>query len=106
MKVVNIKFEKCTHFCGRKEYYKNNGIDYSILGNPYTVGEYGRGKAIPMFRKLLNKSRLENGDLWQAVINLPEDAVLGCFCKPKDCHCDVIIDAYNWYNSDDNKRTN
>ena len=25
---------------------------------------------------------------------LPMDSILGCFCKPKACHCDVIEDVW------------
>lgn len=27
----------------------------------------------------------------RAIEDLPEDAILGCFCHPKDCHGDIII---------------
>lgn len=33
-----------------------------------------------------------------AIMALPEDAVLGCWCKPKACHCDVIVELwYEWH---------
>ena len=99
MKVVNVKYETCTHYCGRKESYRGNGVDMSILGNPFKVkpwGEYERDESIARHRVWLNKQRLDQTEVWDALVSLPEDAVLGCFCKPEACHCDTIIDAWKY----------
>ena len=31
-----------------------------------------------------------------ALRSLPEDASLGCFCAPRECHCDIIPLASAW----------
>jgi len=78
MKIVNIKKEKCTHYIGRG----------SIFGNPYKIGRDGcRANVINLFEKYAKMSP----KLLLAINNLPENAVLGCFCKPLLCHGDIII---------------
>jgi hypothetical protein len=42
-----------------------------------------------------NALRKDNKDLLAAIKKLPDDAVLGCFCKPRACHGDVIIELKN-----------
>lgn len=103
MKIVNVKKHKCTHFCGRPESFdpdnENHGIDASILGNPFKVkpwGAYERDISVALHKVKLNTHRKEDSHIWGALMVLPEDAVLGCFCYPLRCHCDNLRDAYNW----------
>ena len=98
MKHVNVTKNKCTHYCGRDASYKENGINYSILGNPFWMSdESQRAKVIADFRVKLNADRIADNSVWKALVALPKDAILGCFCAPKACHCQVIIDAWNWH---------
>lgn len=98
MKAINVNKGKPTHYCGRaSSYRKEYGEDTSILGNPFPMAnEAERESCIQKFRVYLNQERLKQSAVWQAVLALPENAVLGCFCKPKACHCDIIIQAYEW----------
>lgn len=76
MKVVNKLLEHFTVYIGRP----------SALGNPFVVGEDGtRGEVIKKFEQ---HARVH---LMEEIRALPEDAVLGCWCKPKPCHGDVIV---------------
>lgn len=84
------------HYCGRP----------SPLGNPYRIGVDGdRATVIRKYRTWL-WGRLRSGD--QAIIDalsgLTDDAVLGCWCTPLPCHCDVIIRAAHWLRSELSKR--
>lgn len=85
MKVINLRKEKYTHYIGRG----------SIFGNPFVIGKDGnRGDVIIKYEKYIrNKmySLVYLTDLGKALYNLPEDAILGCFCKPQACHGDIII---------------
>ena len=99
MKYVNVTKDKCTHYVGRKTSYRGNGMDYSILGNPFPLPKHSRNESIALFRGYLNNDRIKQGEVWKALLALPEDAVLGCFCAPLACHCSIIIDAYKWANS-------
>ncbi len=87
MKVVNLKKEKYTVYIGRG----------SIFGNPYKIGKNGtREEVIKKYEKylrtvLFGAKKPGKATLLKAIFYLPEDAVLGCFCKPKPCHGDIII---------------
>lgn len=65
----------------------------SKWGNPFEIGKDGtREEVIEKYRLyILNKPELLN--------SLPElkGKTLGCFCKPKPCHGDVLIELLNIY---------
>lgn len=82
----------------------------SVYGNPFPMnGENDRDACIEKyyqyFKKIMssdNKNSLSNTALKTAILTLVsrvyqgEHITLGCFCKPKSCHGDVIkrfIDA-------------
>ena len=65
----------------------------SIWYNPYTVKEYGRDKAVELYReRILNSEELLSrlGEL--------EGKTLGCWCKlDQRCHGDVLLDLIEEY---------
>jgi len=85
MRVVHCKTDRYTHYIGRP----------SPFGNPFShkpskyvaVQVQDRAEAIRRFEEWARKSPA----VLEAIKALPEDAVLGCWCKPLDCHGDVII---------------
>ena len=86
MKVVNLRKEKCTHYIGRG----------SIFGNPFVIGKEGtREEVIRQYEQCIRDMLEDRKDCFcpfrKAVYNLPENAILGCYCKPKACHGDIII---------------
>lgn len=97
MTYVNCHREDCTHFCGRKSSLKkcgNNPIDLSILGNPAPLKfEEDRDENIEEYGVHLLKLLRSNPPLVAALRLIPDDAKLGCFCYPKNCHCRIIIQA-------------
>ena len=119
MRVVNVKVEQCTVYCGRSCYGR---VDVG-LGNPFVVGKHGsREECVKLFGELLfadftNASQIigEGGDdvygirkladklqmsveeleslqhdIHEAISKLRETDVLGCWCKPLSCHADLI----------------
>jgi len=76
--VVNIRKSEYDVYIGRS----GKGV-HSIWGNPFSRGT--RESNIAKFEAYL----LETPEL---IRKLPElrDKRLGCFCKPKDCHGDVL----------------
>lgn len=78
MKVVNLRKEKYTVYIGRG----------SVFGNPFRIGKYGNRENVINFYRLYARI---NSHLKKAIYKLPKDAILGCYCKPKDCHGDIII---------------
>ena len=76
--VVNKFKEKYTVYIGRP----------SVFGNPFTIGKDGtRSEVIAKFEDYARS----NLNLLNKIKCLPEDAILGCFCKPLPCHGDIII---------------
>lgn len=84
MKVVNKYKEKYTVYIGRG----------SVFGNPFRIGKDGDREEVINLYKHYVKS---NAKVLKAIYNLPKDAILGCFCHPKACHGDIIVELYNSY---------
>ena len=78
--------------------YKNKFDVYigrgSPYGNPYTVKEHGRDKCIELYREYFYKTIQNKLWFYNKVLEL-KGKVLGCFCKPKDCHGDIIAEYLN-----------
>lgn len=72
---------------------KKNGYDVYIgrpgkWGNPFCVGEDGtREEVISKYKEyILSRPKL------LAQLHELKDKVLGCWCKPKPCHGDVLVE--------------
>jgi len=76
-KVVHCKREKYDIYIGRP----------SKWGNPFTIGKDGtRDQVIEKYEKYI----LENKKLLNALPEL-KGKTLGCWCKPKACHGDILV---------------
>lgn len=86
--VVNVKSDRCTIYCGRAMPAQGFPED-SYWANPFKIskgsGAEARGLAIRNYEARL----LDNPVM---VLRLAElrGQVLGCWCKPLPCHCDVL----------------
>ncbi len=85
-KVVNINIDPYDVYIGRP----------SKWGNPFKEGKDGTRKGVlRKYREWL----LLNDRLLTMVMDL-DGKILGCHCKPKDCHGDVIVSVIkslkNW----------
>lgn len=70
----------------------------SVLGNPFPINESvgdTREVVIEKFRQYLLKS-VKSGEITLEYLASLDGKVLGCFCKPKPCHGDVIVKAVTW----------
>ncbi len=94
-KVVNLHNEKCDVYIGRG----------SIWGNPYKIGDCLTGQSkkstredvIEAYRRYF-KEMIKTKEFHDKALAL-QGKTLGCFCKPKACHGDVIVDwlkSYDW----------
>ncbi len=63
----------------------------SRWGNPYTVEEHGREKAIELFRGYIIQALETEPGLLAELMKL-DGKRLGCFCKPQACHGDVLVE--------------
>ena len=80
-KVVNCKKEPFDIYIGRG----------SKWGNPFIIGKDGtRKEVIEKYREYFVNSK----ELMNSLKEL-EGKVLGCHCKPRSCHGDVLVDLIN-----------
>lgn len=69
----------------------------SIWGNPYVIGKHGdRKKVIERYRKWLT-DQIFLGNISIDQLQSLKGKRLGCFCKPLDCHGDVIKEFVERY---------
>ena len=77
---------------GGKNYMLNTDVgDDGWLGNPYTTSDgYSREEAVEKYREAFH-DRLEDDEFRDAVEEL-RGKTLACWCTPKACHGDVILE--------------
>jgi hypothetical protein len=92
-------------YVGRAD--STSGFQQSPLGNPYTVEEHGREGAIDLYRRWL-WDRINDGDIkiLYALSQISDDSILVCWCKPKACHGEVIVAAWQWLKDNDPEKLN
>lgn len=91
-RVVNINKEPFDIFIGRGRGSKW-GNPYTHISDRATLASFivpTREEAIEAYRGYL----LSNKELMDSLFEL-DGKVLGCFCKPKSCHGDIIIEVLN-----------
>jgi len=102
---VNIKNEEYDLYCGRSPNGKiANPTKRGWLGNPVKKNQPCRmcgevhsepGSTLECFETYL-RNRLQNDKEFRRAFleNIGEHTRLGCFCKPKPCHTDIINKLY------------
>ena len=66
----------------------------TIFGNPFRIGNDGtRSEVIKKFEKYFYADK--QSWLREAAVVYLKDKILACWCKPKACHGDVIVDYLN-----------
>lgn len=85
-KVVHWKKEYYDVYIGRG----GKNIPYhSKWHNPFSIGKDGtRKEVIEKYRQYI----LSNPKLMNCLIEELDGKILGCWCKPKACHGDVLIE--------------
>lgn len=84
LKVVHCKKQSYDIYIGRK----NGDLPQSKWANLFVVGkDCQRGECIERYREWILTQPQLLADLHEL-----EDKILGCWCKPKACHGDVLID--------------
>ena len=78
---------------GGQSHLNNTPVgDCGWLGNPYKLTDgHSREKSIKMYRKDFYNHIREDKDFREAVERL-KGLTLACWCRPRDCHGDVIVD--------------
>lgn len=90
MSVVNIKKVngKRPHYdvyIGRRLRYPGATFPLSKWANPFTVEDWGREECLKLYEEYIRCSKIYD-DLSEL-----KGKVLGCWCKPKLCHGDVLL---------------
>ncbi len=100
----NIYKEKPDVYCGRGKGIFNNPLNCPIgtsgwLGNPIVIGQRcmicskihgSSGDTLPCYKEYL-LNRLKEFSFKEEFLKL-RGKKLGCFCKPKPCHTDIMIE--------------
>ena len=122
--VVNIRRQYYDIYVGRNPL----GQKPSQWGNPFVVGSkltrklqelvqgepvprqcqpghvVEHGEAVALYRALLD-ARLRQGELTRDDFTLYYGYRLGCFCKPRPCHGDVIAEYVEWFHRNPEAQT-
>ena len=100
--VVNVKYyrgEVFTYIGRKNDFY---GFEGSVLANRKRDNGMSRDESIERYRVWLWEEVKKKGEVWNELVRLVEklkkgeDVVLGCWCKPKRCHGDVVKSCLEW----------
>lgn len=104
MKVVNLRGNNYTVYIGRA----GHGQD-GFFGNPVKLNEpclvcerrhTTRGSTLLCYEQYL-RTKLQTSTAFRVrFMELSKDDVLGCFCKPDECHGDVMIRVWGEMNEE------
>lgn len=86
-RVVNLRKEKYDVYIGRASRDKEG-----YFGNPFPLTNESKRESVLAKYRIWFYRRLENDDEFKEKILALKGKVLGCFCKPKACHGDVIVE--------------
>ena len=82
--VVNLRRGEFDVYIGRA----GKGQD-GYFGNPFRVGQVPREQVLNRFRMYFETRLATDPEFKRRVLGL-RGKRLGCFCKPADCHGDII----------------
>ena len=110
--MIEIVNGKQDGFVGENKIYigranKSLRLELSPLTNPYQIGVDGnRAEVIALYRKWLwNRiviSQDNPNDTYKELLSIAqrvkkgEKIKLSCYCKPLECHGDVVANCINW----------
>lgn len=85
--VVNLTNDQYDVYIGRE----GHGRD-GYFGNPYRMSsEADRALSLDKYRVYFYNRLKTDPEFHSRVMQL-QGKILGCFCKPKDCHGDIIVE--------------
>lgn len=69
----------------------------SKWGNPFVIGVDGtREEVIEKYKQYLMDS-YQAGKFTREDFLALDGKILGCFCSPKPCHGDILVEAVEWF---------
>lgn len=102
--IVNLSMDAYEVYAGRGRQVKSNMLTPGLetgeegwLGNPHPIGfcticneEHSRDECIQAFKTDFYR-KLENDAIFRESVSALQGKILGCYCKPKACHGDIIV---------------
>ena len=79
-------------YIGRQMYMGGWRLPKSKWSNPYSVKKYGLASAISCYSSHITN----NPNLVDSLAEL-NGKILACWCHPKSCHGDILIELFNLY---------
>lgn len=79
-KVVHCKKEIFDVYIGRP----------TIYGNPFTIGKDGNRKEVIEKYRVWFYKQLDTNIIFKKEVDKLKGKILACWCKPQDCHGDII----------------
>lgn len=73
---------------------KSSNFEKSVFVNPFDKAEKGREGAVNHYKPYFYRRYLEESDFRKAA-HSAEGKTLGCWCYPRKCHGEVIVDLLN-----------
>lgn len=97
--VINIRTgQEYDVYCGREGLGKDGYFGNShVIGYCYNIQcncIHNRKEAIEAYKKDFYYKIEYDTHFFLRILEL-KDKILGCFCKPLSCHCDIIADYLN-----------
>ena len=86
IRMVNRKRPYYDIYIGRESYYPNARFSQSKWANLPNVKKVGIKKSLELYEKHIRNTP----NLWNTLFEL-KGKILGCWCKPKPCHGDILI---------------
>jgi hypothetical protein len=75
-----------------KERFPKNA---SIFANPYKIGKDGTREEVIQKYKVYITNKISSDDLYMKELQKLKGMILGCWCKPENCHGDVLLELIN-----------
>lgn len=87
--------QDCDVYIGRRLTMGGWSLPESEWMNPFSAAKYGREECIEKFEELMRKRLQEAPERWHRKLQELSGKRLGCWCKPKACHGDVLVKLFN-----------
>ena len=92
IRVINVRKEFSTVYLGREMKWHRQ----SPWHNPFHIGPDGDRQAVIEKFAVYFYAPEQKWLRDKAVVEIPFDAVLGCWCTPFPCHAEIVAGYLNW----------
>ncbi len=96
IKIINLATTKTDKYIYIGRYNKSINANKSLLANPYKINSLNSRESVLqkykewLFKNIEMKTQVYDYLCYLQKLSKTQDIVLGCWCKPLDCHGDII----------------